>query len=122
MFFCVVGLCLLTGAAFSIASTLRYLRESVVVPGRVIKLNAGGSHPEIAFTTLKGERLSYPQGGLIGGYRVGDRVRVRYREAHPIFSASLDVFGAVWTFPIFLLVLGIPFALTPLGVKHGWVE
>ena len=39
--FTIVGTCLLIGAALYAQSTREFLRTSVVVPGRVIKLNAG---------------------------------------------------------------------------------
>ena len=38
--FTIVGTCLLIGAALYAQSTREFLRTSVVVPGRVIKLNA----------------------------------------------------------------------------------
>lgn len=36
----------------------------------MVKLNAGGSHPQIAFVTEAGEQISYPQGGLVLGTKV----------------------------------------------------
>ena len=101
-----IGVALLGAALASALSVRRFTRESSLADGRVIKLNAGGSHPEIMFTTRGGERVSYPQGGLIAGYSVGDAVRVRYREADPKRSATLDTFGALFFWPVLLVVLG----------------
>ena len=39
-----------------------FLARAQTVDGIVSHLNAGGSHPEIAFTTVSGERISYPEG------------------------------------------------------------
>ena len=106
IFFLVVGLFLLGVAIITTVSTARFVRNSVAADGRVVELNAGGSHPEIAFTTRDGRAISYPQGGLIWGYAVGDKVRVRYDEANPEMSPSLDRLGALYFFPIFLCLLG----------------
>jgi hypothetical protein len=51
-------------------------KDAAVADGIVTKLNAGGAHPEIEFTTPDGQTVSYPQGGMIGGYKPGDHVRV----------------------------------------------
>ncbi len=111
IFFLVVGLLLLGVAIITTVSTARFVRGSVAADGRVVKLNAGGSHPEIAFVTRDGTAISYPQGGWIGGYAVGDKVRVLYDEANPKISRSLDRFGALYFFPIFLCLLGGFFTL-----------
>ncbi|MEK7890814.1 DUF3592 domain-containing protein [Burkholderia contaminans] len=93
--FTVVGTCLLIGAALYAQSTCEFLRTSVVVPGRVIRLNAGPHHPEIAFTTLAGEHVEYPQGGEVS---VEDRatVEVRYAPDAPHMTARMNTFGAIW--------------------------
>lgn len=104
--FLFVGLLLLAGAATATVSIARFVRGSVVADGRVARLNAGGSHPEIAFVTRTGVPVSYPQGGLIWGYAVGDKVRVRYDEANPAGSASIDRFGALYAMPLLLAFIG----------------
>lgn len=102
----VIGIGCLIAAVFTIHSTRDFLRSSVVVPGRVVALNAGGSHPQIAFVTQSGEAISYPQGGMIFGMKVGDAVQVRYLPGTPRHSATLDRFGALWDNTLFLAVLG----------------
>jgi hypothetical protein len=106
------GIALLCVAVAIAYSKDRNRRTSLVADGVVTQLNFGGSHPQIEFTTRSGERVSYPQGGLIFGYREGDRVRVRYREADPSNSASLDSFGAIWFVPILLGGIGLICSVT----------
>jgi hypothetical protein len=45
----VIGVGLLIAAAISAQSTREFLRTSIVVPGLVVKLNAGGYHPGSRF-------------------------------------------------------------------------
>ena len=97
------GLLFLGASATAAWRTSRFVADSVVADGRVSALRAGGSHPQIEFTTAAGERISYPQNGLVFGARVGEAVRVRYDPAEPRTSASLDRFGALWTVPLTLL-------------------
>ena len=109
LFFTVVGIAFLGATAISIVTTVHFLNASAVAPGTVVRLNAGGSHPEIEFSTAAGERISYAQGGLVFGAKTGDRVQVRYRADRPSRSATLDRFGAIWTVPIFLAFFGLAF-------------
>ena len=96
------------GAAFLIAAGYagwqrsRFIATSTVADGRVSALNAGGSHPQIDFVTTGGEKISYPQGGLIFGMHVGDAVRVRYDPAAARATAVVDQFGALWAVPLVL--------------------
>nr|WP_244107134.1 DUF3592 domain-containing protein [Burkholderia sp. BCC0419] len=93
--FTIVGTCMLIGAALCAQSTREFMRTSVVVPGRVVKLNAGPHHPEIAFTTLAGEHVEYPQGGDVS-VEDGATVEVRYAPDAPEMTARLNTFGAIW--------------------------
>ncbi|KVL21653.1 MULTISPECIES: DUF3592 domain-containing protein [Burkholderia] len=93
--FTVVGTCMLVGVALYAQSTREFLRTSVVVPGRVVKLNAGPHHPEIAFTTLAGEHVEYPQGGDVS-VEDGATVEVRYAPDAPEMTARMNTFGAIW--------------------------
>lgn len=98
----VAGLGFLMAAASSAWRTSHFIAASEVVAGSVSSLNAGGSHPQIEFATRAGEAISYPQGGLIGGYKTGDHVKVRYDPANAKGTASLDTFGALWMVPLVL--------------------
>jgi hypothetical protein len=73
----------------------------------VTHLRTGGSHPEIEFTTALGEKISYPQGGLIFGYWIGKKVQVLYHQENPRGSACIKAFGALWFVPLMLLGLGL---------------
>ncbi|MCO1369849.1 DUF3592 domain-containing protein [Burkholderia multivorans] len=104
----VIGVGFLIAAAFSVQSTREFLRNSIIVPGRVVKLNAGGYHPEIEFVTKSGEHVSYPQGGiLIAAMKVGQDVEVRYSPEQPIPTATVNTFRAIWDMPIFLATMGL---------------
>lgn len=94
---CVIGL------AISISVTREFLDHAVTAQGRVVALNAGGSHPQIEFTNNRGEPISYPQGGWIGGYKVGDQVTVLYLPNSPNPRPTVDRFGAVWAWSINLV-------------------
>lgn len=99
-------LVLLVGAAALVLATWfaleqgRFLATAERAPGTVVKLNAGGSHPEIQFTTPDGQQISFPQGGLIFGYREGMPVSVLFDPASPGTSAVINDVGAIWGRPI----------------------
>ncbi|KVH30108.1 DUF3592 domain-containing protein [Burkholderia cepacia] len=106
--FTVVGTCMLIAIALYAQSTREFLRNSVVVPGRVIKLNAGPRHPEIAFTTLAGERVEYAQGGSVSE-QDGATVEVRYTPDAPRTSARMNMFGAIWGDVLMIGGMGVVF-------------
>jgi hypothetical protein len=115
IFIAVIGIAFLVASTLTALNTREFVRSSIVVPGHVVALNAGGSHPEIAFVTRTGQRISYPEGGFILGMKVGDLVQVRYDENAPLASATLDKVGTVWFAPIFLGIMSIGFLLTALS-------
>ncbi len=96
------------GAIHVAADRLDFVKNAARAPGIVSALNAGGSHPQIEFVSQAGTAVSYPQGGLIFGYRTGDAVQVLYRPADPRRTACIDSFGALWFLPI-LFALGSAF-------------
>lgn len=108
--FTVIWLACIYGLAVSIQSTRQFLEAAIKAPGVVIALTAGGSHPQIEYTNLRGERVSYPQGGLIFGFRVGDKVTVLYLEDSLNPQETIDKFGAIWEFSISFafFVIGLP--------------
>ena len=110
----VIGTGFLVAAALSAWRTSQFVAASESVAGRVVALNAGGSHPEIRFVTRTGITVDYPQGGLIGGYAVGDAVQVRYLPAEPKTSASIDTFGALWLVPLVLTFFAACFVIGAL--------
>ncbi len=113
--FALVGLGVMIGAGAGAVSTYRFVKNAASAPGIVTRLNAGGSHPQIQFTAASGMVISYPQGGMISGYRAGQRVSVLYRPSSPNADPSLNTFGALWLDWILLLGLGAVF------VSAGWL-
>ena len=107
-----VGLLLLGLAAWRASATRSFVRTAAEAEGTVVALNAGGSHPQIRFATPDGQVVSYPQGGLIFGFRSGDTVRVLFDSANPTGTASIDSFGALWFAPLLLCSLGVLFVAT----------
>lgn len=88
LLFALIGIGLL-GIAVNLTLDRRdFLARAQTADGIVSRLNAGGSHPEIAFTTGKGEKISYPQGGFIFGYEPGQPVRVYYLPEQPAANPS----------------------------------
>jgi len=100
----------IAAAAVAIALGLKkldFIQHSAVAEGRVLRLNAGGSHPEIEFTSDHGNKVKYPQGGFVFRYRPGDHVQVRYDPERPLQSACVDAFGALWFPPLIVLAIGL---------------
>ena len=108
--FLVIGAGLLVAAAVTARGAVQFLQTSETAPGAVTRLLSGGSHPEIGFITREGRRITYPQGGLVGGYRAGQAVRVRYLAVNPQVSACVDRWPAIWGSAILLGVLGCAFS------------
>ncbi|MCJ8204721.1 DUF3592 domain-containing protein [Pseudomonas sp. RGM2987] len=115
LLFALIGLGLLAIAANLILERRDFLAHAQTADGIVSHLNAGGSHPEIAFTTGTGEKISYPQGGLIFGYQQGQSVRVHYLPEQPAGSAVIDDSGALWGPSGLLAGLGLIFAFAGLA-------
>ena len=91
-----------------------FLARAQIANGIVSHLNAGGSHPEIAFTTGSGEKISYPQGGFIFGYQQDQPVRVYYLPEQPANSAIVDDSAALWGTPGVLGCIGLVFTIVGL--------
>lgn len=112
--FALTGLAMIAAMVVHTSSRLDFLDSALQAEGNVVALNAGGSHPEIAFTDDSGARISYPQGGWIYGYQVGMPVKVYYRAEAPETSAVIDDFGALWGTSILLGLLGSVFMVSGL--------
>ena len=108
--FTVAGVGLMVAAVWSAASTWRFVAHAVAVPGTVIRLNAGGAHPEVRFTTATNQVIDYPQGGMIWGYRVGDQVTVLYDPNDPA-QPIINTRGALWGFTAMNFLLGAVFVV-----------
>lgn len=75
LLFVLIGIGLLVIAGNLTLERREFIASAQTADGIVSDLNAGGSHPEIAFTTGSGEKISYPQGGFIFGYQKDQPVR-----------------------------------------------
>lgn len=114
LLFALIGIGLL-GIAINLSLDRRdFLARAQTADGIVSHLNAGGSHPEIAFTTVSGEKISYPQGGFIFGYQKDQPVRVHYLPEQPAGSAIVDAPAALWGTSGALGVMGLVFTLVGL--------
>lgn len=93
-----------------------FLSHAQKAPGVVKSLNAGGSHPQIEFTSSSGQVVSYPEGGIIFGYQPGQMVEVLYDPEHPSRDPVISDLGAVWGSATFAGLIGLGFAYL------GWAE
>lgn len=119
VFSLVAGTALLIATLVLVVRTREFVRTARAAEGTVVSLNAGGSHPQIEFIDNSGARISYAQGGLIFGYRPGERVRVLYRPGDAKSSACIDVFGALFAFPLILGAIGACFLAGGLALVSG---
>jgi hypothetical protein len=114
--FILIGLGLLAAAIPVTLSTRAFVRKAERVPGVVVSLFAGGSHPNIEFTTKSGKKITFNKGGMFSSYKTGEKVQVLYDPSDPSTTARIDEFGAIWEATIFLLILGLGLFL--LGVTQ----
>lgn len=117
LLFALIGVVLLGIAANLTLDRREFLAHAQTADGIVSHLNAGGSHPEIAFTTRSGEKISYPQGGFIFGYQKDQPVRVYYLPEQPANSAIVDAPAALWATPGVLGGIGLVFIIA--GLTRG---
>jgi hypothetical protein len=118
LFFVCLSLLFIVLAVGASWETRNFLATARHAEGIVTKLNAGGSHPEIQFTAGDGSVVSYPQGGLIFGYRPGDKVDVLFTDGDPRSSAVVNIFGAVWFRSLLLGAIG---AICAVGGGTTWL-
>lgn len=111
--FAAIGIIILLFMIGELVGTYRFMKRAERAQGKVVALNAGGSHPEITFIKPDGQSISYPQGGLVFGYKVGDSVTVFYDEQNPT-QATVKSFGAMWGFLSLGMILGAAFVIAGL--------
>jgi len=111
LLFLPLGLCLLGVTAGLIETRLAFLATAQRAAGHVSALNAGGSHPQIDFIDQAGQAVSYPEGGLIAGYVVGEPVQGRYSAKAPAGTAVIEDRGALWGASVLAGVLAVTFTL-----------
>ncbi|AKJ97352.1 hypothetical protein VM99_04535 [Pseudomonas chlororaphis] len=115
LLFALIGIGLLVITVNLTLERREFLARAQIADGVVSRLNAGGSHPEIAFTSASGEKISYPQGGFIFGYQQDQAVRVHYLPEQPAGSAIVDDLGALWGTSAVLGAIGLVFSLVGLA-------
>ncbi|MBN3803234.1 DUF3592 domain-containing protein [Paraburkholderia sp. Ac-20336] len=103
----IIGLALLIGAISEVKSNLDFIRTSTTTLGKVIRLNHGERHPEIAFVTQRGKQITFPASFISAD--VGDSVLVRYDPLMPRETARIDDFYGIWFEEFMLAVLAIAF-------------
>ncbi|BFG75396.1 hypothetical protein PTKU46_34290 [Paraburkholderia terrae] len=108
LFALAIGLCFSIGAAFCMYSAIEFRSTSIVTMGKVIHLNSGGHHPQIAFNAADGQHYERPAGTL-ESYAVGQAVAIRYSPGDPAGSAIIDSALDLWAPSIFLLILAVAF-------------
>ena len=111
LLFFVLGVMLTIVAISAGIRTGGFIHDADAAPGVVVSVEFGSSHPQIAFTPKDGERISYPQGGMIFGYKKGDRVRVLYYPKDPAAYACIDDFGALWFASMMPGAIGLTFLI-----------
>jgi hypothetical protein len=107
--FPIVGVLLLIGAIFAAVTTDRFIRSATRAEGEVIRLNAGGAHPEIRFVPPGEAPVQFSGQGFIK-YAVGDAVTVLYRkdsQSPPGYQTQIDTPGALWASAGMLTWLGV---------------
>ena len=114
--FIVAGTIVISAVAIWGIINRQFIKNAATAKGVVVKLNAGGSHPEIKFTTNDGKIIEYPQGGLISGYNTGDEVTVLYDSQNP-HNAVINDFGALWGFSLLAFVLGVSVVCVGMFLK-----
>lgn len=100
---------------------IKFVKTSKVVPAEVVKLNAGGKHPQVEFTTLDGQNISVPASSW-SSVSVGDTVEVRYDPKHPRI-AKMNTLWGVWGLHLMVVWVSAGFILGGLlgfPSKDGW--
>lgn len=103
-----IGFCFLIGAACCVYSALEFFSTSIVTMGKVIHLNSGGHHPQIAFDAKDGRHFDRPTGTL-ASYAAGEVVPIRYIPGDPAGTAIIDNVIDLWAPSAFLLILAVAF-------------
>ncbi|WP_106276943.1 DUF3592 domain-containing protein [Paraburkholderia sp. BL25I1N1] len=102
------GVFLLVAADFLYSQTTDFINNSVVVSGKVTRLNHGGHHVQVEFDTQTGEHISSSQSAFISA-NVGDTLPIRYRPDDPTHTSEIDRFMDIWDLPFVCFALGMVF-------------
>lgn len=109
LFTCFISAVLFIITGYIAIGQHEFLSHAQKAPGVVKSLNAGGSHPQIEFTSSSGQVVSYPQGGIIFGYEPGQAVEVFYNPETPWRSPEINDVGGLWGMAAMVAVIGLGF-------------
>lgn len=101
-----------------------FYRTSVVGEATVVRLNAGGNHPEIAFTALDGREYETPASSW-WSVEQGQKVAVRYDPSEPRMTVVIDTFADIWWWTFFLAIPAVLFlegGLTGMTFEKGGIR
>jgi hypothetical protein len=118
--FPIIGVGLLLGAIAAAISTQSFINTASRTEGKVVKLYAGGAHPEIRFIPAGETAIEFSGHGFIN-YAVGDKVSVLYRKdsQRPAgYETQIDTPGALWSSTVMFTYLGTGFVIGGLYTKH----
>lgn len=101
-----IGLCILASFCPFLWLDVEFYFQSAVTVGEVTRLNHGAYHPEVAFTTSTGERISFP-GSSTYPVEIGDRLEIRYLRSTPRTGAKVNQTFNLFAFLPVLVGLGI---------------
>ncbi len=116
LLFPLIGASLLLGALGASIMTYRFTQTASRAEGQVIKLNAGGAHPEIRFIPQGGNTTEFAGSGFIN-YALGDRVPVLYQQdaaKSKVTQTAIGTPGSLWFTPGILTWIGGGFVIAGL--------
>ena len=116
--FAFAGLALIAAGIYSAVSTRGFVARARPAAGEVVRLRAGGAHPQVRFVTDEGRTIEYAQNGMIWGYRPGDHVTVLYDPQNPAMDPVIDTAGALWGFHVMDLLMGAVFVLIAYWLRR----
>lgn len=103
------GIAILLSQIPFIPSAYEFQTKSITAVGEVVRLNAGGFHPEVVFTTQNGERISIA-GSSSYSTEVGDRIEVRYMPDTPKL-AKINQIENIWGIEIYITAFSAIFII-----------
>jgi hypothetical protein len=90
-----------------------FVRSSSTATGTVVRLNAGGKHPQIEFTANNGQRVTFSGSSFLHFTEIGEQVDVRYNPARP-GQAFIDGIWSIWGWSVIASAVGFILALAGL--------
>ncbi|WP_143809107.1 DUF3592 domain-containing protein [Paraburkholderia susongensis] len=105
-----IGGALLALAMFVGLNTMDFYRTSAVGIAKVVRLNAGGYHPQIEFDAANGQHYRLAASSW-HSVEIGQKIRIRYDADDPRASVTIDSIVDIWIWFLFLLFLAATFLI-----------